>query len=154
MQILIFCRAKFIRESPALYPGGLVIESYLSISDIKQTLFHGKSIRRTGINLSCILFWTGEAKAVKTARQNKVLSWYDIKPRLYRKRNVRILIIFERLVLPDTGRLCCGYSICQKPVSWTKFVMRPFFQKREQILSMGYTEAEYEKAESALYANA
>ena len=25
---------------------------------------------------------------------------------------------------------------------------------REQILSMGYTEAEYEKAESALYANA
>lgn len=24
---------------------------------------------------------------------------------------------------------------------------------REQILSMGYTEAEYEKAESALYAN-
>ena len=25
---------------------------------------------------------------------------------------------------------------------------------REQILSMGYTEAEYDKAESALYANA
>ena len=25
---------------------------------------------------------------------------------------------------------------------------------KEQILSMGYTEAEYEKAESALYANA
>lgn len=25
---------------------------------------------------------------------------------------------------------------------------------REQILSMGYTETEYEKAESALYANA
>ena len=25
---------------------------------------------------------------------------------------------------------------------------------REQILSMGYTEAEYEKAESVLYANA